>query len=180
LKVVESDSVSKKDQDTRKILSILITAIDDSFESFKGEMRAQVQEKATEYLQVLTSEPEIYGSVAISPNYQIGMLTPEGKQLQATNAGHRQMLTTAFVSAMAAVSSEKTPFVMDTALSHLDPANSKKMLEWTKYVDQQVVLLVQPKELPADVAQRELGSAIGRKYEVTKTSAEVSEIKETV
>lgn len=178
LKVVESDSVSKKDQDTRKLLATIISAIDDSFESFKGEMRAQVQEKASEYLRVLTSEPEIYGSVAISPNYQIGMLTPDGKELQATNAGHRQMLTTAFVSAMAAVSSDATPFVMDTALSHLDPANSRKMLDWAKYVDQQVVLLVQPKELPADVARKELGTSIGRNYEVIKVAAEVSEIKE--
>jgi DNA sulfur modification protein DndD len=134
--------------------------------------------KATENLRVLTSEPEIYGSVEISSDYQIRIKTPQGVALQIANAGHKQILTTAFVSAMAAVSTETTPFVMDTALSHLDNENSHQMLEWAKYVDQQVVLLVTPKELPRDIARKVLGSAIGREYEVEKLEAEVSELKE--
>lgn len=173
-----NDAVSQKDQDQRLLLATLCKAIEGSFEKFRDDMRLQVQEKATEYLAVLNSEPEIYGSVEISPDYQIGIKTPEGNPLQITNAGHKQILTTAFVSAMAAVSSDKTPFVMDTALSHLDVENSNQMLEWAKYVKQQVILLVTPKELPKSVAQNILGNSIGREYEVEKASAEVSVIKE--
>jgi DNA sulfur modification protein DndD len=179
-KLTGNDTVSKKDQDTRSLLATLCSAIESSFEGFRNEMRFQVQEKATEYLGVLTSEPEIYGSVEISPEYQIRINTPEGVPLQITNAGHKQILTTAFVSAMAAVSSDKTPFVMDTALSHLDNENSNQMLEWAKYVDQQVVLLVTPKELPQALARKILGPAIGREYMVEKLAAEVSIIKEVV
>jgi DNA sulfur modification protein DndD len=141
-------------------------------------MREQVQDKATEYLAVLTSEPDIYGSVEISSDYQIRIKSPEGRVLQISNAGHKQILTTAFVSAMAAVSTEKTPFVMDTALSHLDNENSRQMLEWAKYVDQQVILLVTPKELPQKVAKEVLGTAIGRNYEIEKIGEEESQIKE--
>lgn len=173
-----NESVSQKDQDQRLLLSTLCSAIEGSFEKFRNDMRLQVQEKATEYLAVLNSEPEIYGSVEISPDYQIRIKTPEGEQLQITNAGHKQILTTAFVSAMAAVSSDKTPFVMDTALSHLDVENSAQMLEWAKYVNQQVILLVTPKELPKTVAHNILGNSIGREYEVEKAAAEVSVIKE--
>lgn len=179
-KLTGNDSVSKRDQDTRTILATLCSAIENSFDGFRNEMRFQVQEKATEYLGVLTSEPEIYGSVEISPEYQIRINTPSGVPLQITNAGHKQILTTAFVSAMAAVSSDKTPFVMDTALSHLDIENSNQMLEWAKYVNQQVVLLVTPKELPQALARKILGPAIGREYEVEKLDAEVSRIKEIV
>lgn len=177
-KLIEDGSISKKDQDTRILLSTLCTAIENSFDQFRNEMRLQVQEKATEYLKILTSEPDIYGSVEITPDYQIRIKTPEGITLQIANAGHKQILTTAFVSAMAAVSSEKTPFVMDTALSHLDIENSKQMLEWAKYVNQQVILLVTPKELPIEVAHRVLAGSIGREFEIKKLSAEVSEIKE--
>jgi hypothetical protein len=52
------------------------------------------------------------------------------------------------------------------------------MLQWAKYVDQQVILLVTPKELPKQIAHDVLGSAIGRQYEIQKVSAEVSKIKE--
>ena len=177
-KLTENDSVSKKDQDTRKLLDTIRTAIEASFERFRDQMREQVQDKATEHLAVLTSEPEIYGSVEISSDYEIRIKSPEGRVLQITNAGHKQILTTAFVSAMAAVSTEKTPFVMDTALSHLDNENSRQMLEWAKYVDQQVILLVTPKELPQKVAKEVLGAAIGRNYEIEKIGEEESQIKE--
>ncbi len=177
-KLTENKSVPKKDQDTRTLIDDICRAIEASFERFRDEMRAQVQDKATEYLGILTSEPEIYGSVEISSDYQIRIKSPEGKLLQIANAGHKQILTTAFVSAMAAVSTQTTPFVMDTALSHLDIENSRQMLEWAKYVNQQVILLVTPKELPAEIAQKVLGSAIGRKYEIKKISAEESQIKE--
>jgi DNA sulfur modification protein DndD len=177
-KLTEDKSVSKKDQDTRQLIDVICRSIEASFEGFRDEMRAQVQEKATEYLGILTSEPEIYGSVEISSDYQIRIKSPDGKLLQIANAGHKQILTTAFVSAMAAVSTETTPFVMDTALSHLDVENSRQMLQWAKYVDQQVILLVTPKELPKQIAHDVLGSAIGRQYEIQKVSAEVSKIKE--
>lgn len=179
-KLTESSLVSKKDQDARKLIDLICRSIEASFEGFRDEMRAQVETKATEYLGVLTSEPDIYGSVEISGDYQIRIKSPEGKLLQIANAGHKQILTTAFVSAMAAVSTQKTPFVMDTALSHLDVENSRQMLEWAKYVDQQVILLVTPKELPKEIAHEVLGSAIGRKYEIKKISAEVSKIKESI
>lgn len=179
-KLTEGAAVSKKDQAARSLLDTICLAIEASFERFRDEMRAQVEAKATEYLAVLTSEPDIYGSVEISSDYQIKIKSPEGKVLQISNAGHKQILTTAFVSAMAAVSTEKTPFVMDTALAHLDVNNSRQMLEWAKFVNQQVILLVNPKELPKDIAQKILGSNIGRKYEIDKTAAEVSRIKELV
>lgn len=177
-KLTANDAVSKKDQDQRLLLATLIDGINGSFDKFRNDMRLQVEAKATEYLGVLNSEPEIYGSVQISPEYQIRIKTPSGQDLQITNAGHKQILTTAFVSAMAAVSSDKTPFVMDTALSHLDTENSAQMLEWAKYVKQQVVLLVTPKELPKAVAHKILGNAIGREYEVKKVDAEESKIEE--
>jgi len=177
-KLTTNSSVSQKDRDTRELLDTLRNAIEDSFDNFRDQMRGQVEMKATENLQVLTSEPEIYGSVEISSDYQIRIKTPQGMALQIANAGHKQILTTAFVSAMAAVSTETTPFVMDTALSHLDNENSHQMLEWAKYVNQQVVLLVTPKELPREIARKVLGSAIGREYEVEKLEAEVSELKE--
>jgi DNA sulfur modification protein DndD len=177
-KLTANDSVSQKDKDQRMLLATLIAGIDGSFDKFRNDMRIQVQSKATEYLAILSSEPEIYGSVDISPEYQIRIKTPEGQDLQVTNAGHKQILTTAFVSAMAAVSSDKTPFVMDTALSHLDPENSAKMLEWAKYVDQQVILLVTLKELPTEVANKILGNSIGRKYDVNRIAAEESRIEE--
>lgn len=177
-KLTTNSSVSQKDRDTRELLDTLRKAIEDSFDNFRDQMRGQVELKATDNLRVLTSEPEIYGSVEISSDYQIRIKTPQGVALQIANAGHKQILTTAFVSAMAAVSTETTPFVMDTALSHLDNENSHQMLEWAKYVDQQVVLLVTPKELPRDIARKVLGSAIGREYEVEKLEAEVSELKE--
>lgn len=177
-KLTDGASVSKKDQDARVLLDTICLAIEASFVRFRDEMRAQVEAKATEYLAVLTSEPDIYGSVEISSDYQIKIKSPEGKVLQISNAGHKQILTTAFVSAMAAVSTEKTPFVMDTALAHLDVANSRKMLEWAKFVDQQVILLVNPKELPKEVAHKILGSTIGRQYIIDKMAAEVSHVKE--
>jgi DNA sulfur modification protein DndD len=177
-KLTANDSVSQKDKDQRNLLATLISGIDGSFDKFREAMRLQVQSKATEYLEVLSSEPEIYGSVEISPEYQIRIKTPSGEPLQITNAGHKQILTTAFVSAMAAVSSEKTPFVMDTALSHLDTENSAQMLEWAKYVNQQVILLVTPKELPRAVSSKILGNAIGRQFEVKKIDAEESKIEE--
>ena len=177
-KLTESDGVSKKDQDARNLLDTICLSIEASFERFRDEMRAQVEEKATEYLSVLTSQPEFYGSVEITPDYQIKIKSPQGRVLQIANAGHKQILTTAFVSAMAAVSTEKTPFVMDTALSHLDNPNSRQMLQWAKYVDQQVILLVTSKELPPEIAQEVLGSSIGRKYEVHRVSEEVSQIRE--
>ena len=177
-KLTSNSSVSQKDHDTRELLDTLRNAIEDSFDNFRDQMRGQVELKATENLRVLTSEPEIYGAVEISADYQIRIKTPEGVALQIANAGHKQILTTAFVSAMAAVSTETTPFVMDTALSHLDNENSHQMLEWAKYVDQQVVLLVTPKELPREIARTVLGTAIGREYEVEKIEAEVSELKE--
>ena len=177
-KLTETGLVSKKDKDSRTLIDLICRSIEASFEGFRDEMRAQVETKATEYLGVLTSEPEIYGSVEISGDYQIRIKSPEGKLLQIANAGHKQILTTAFVSAMAAVSTKKTPFVMDTALSHLDVENSRQMLEWAKYVNQQVILLVTPKELPKAIAHEVLGSSIGRQYEIHKESAEVSKIKE--
>jgi DNA sulfur modification protein DndD len=177
-KLTTNSSVSQKDRDTRDLLDTLRNAIEDSFDNFRDQMRGQVEMKATEYLRVLTSEPDVYDSVEITSDYQIKIKSPSGVTLQIANSAHKQILTTAFVSAMASVSTETTPFVLDTAFGFLDSDNSGRLLHWAKYVNQQVVFLVNPKELPQELAQNILGSAIGREYEIVKTEPEVNELKE--
>lgn len=177
-KLTTNSSISQKDRDTRELLDTLRNAIEDSFENFRDQMRGQVEIKATEYLRVLTSEPDVYDSVEITSDYQIKIKSPAGVTLQIANSAHKQILTTAFVSAMASVSTDTTPFVLDTAFGFLDPENSGRLLEWAKYVNQQVVFLVNPKELPQELAQEILGSSIGREYEIVKTEPEVNELKE--
>jgi DNA sulfur modification protein DndD len=181
-KLVGESDISSRDKALRNTTDLLLRSVNKSFGGFREEMRKQIQDKATESLKILTSEPHIYGSVQISSDYHIQILTPQGVALKTSNAGHQQILTTAFVSAMAAVSTESTPFMMDTALSHLDTDNSRQMLEWTKQIGQQVVLLVQPKELSREDAHRILGSSIGREYEIDRNNdqAEESHIMEVV
>jgi DNA sulfur modification protein DndD len=151
-------------------------------EEFRSDVRMRVEDDAQRLFLHLIRDPEGYGGLRISEDYQIELLDPRGAP-QATSQGGKQLLALSLIGALKRAAVRGGPVVLDSPLGRLDLKHRANVLrEWIPALGGQTVLLVQSGELTLDEAKKNLGDLVGRMYQIVRptNSPEIAEIEEVV
>ena len=150
--------------------------INRSFATFSAAMRDRVEEATSELFRKLSTEKE-YTGVSISPDYQLAVTDQQYRPLGMISAGANQILTMAFIGALAECSVDEAPMVMDTPFGRLDRGHRNAILEWVSTFDRQVILFVQSGEYEPSRDGHLLGNKIGREYSIERLTPNRSEVR---
>ena len=146
-----------------------------SYDHFSASMRERVATATSELFRRLTTEKE-YSGVSISDDYLLTVVDHQGRSLSMISAGANQILTMAFIGALAECSVDEAPMVMDTPFGRLDTGHRDAILEWVSTFDTQVMLFVQSGEYDPQRSAHMLRGKIGREYTIERLSPTRSEV----
>jgi DNA sulfur modification protein DndD len=100
----------------------------------------------------------------LGSDFNLEVIDRYGQQARPElSAGERQVLSLSFITAMAQVSEEEAPLVMDTPFGRLSSHHRNSIAEKLPQLTSQLVLFVTDEEL-RDEARRNLEPRIGAEY----------------
>lgn len=169
----EVDENERRLQKTVKEASDIVAR---SYDRFRAAMRGQVATTTSDLFARLATEQE-YSGVTISEDYLLSMLDQERRPLALISSGENQILTMAFIGALAECSIEEAPMVMDTPFGRLDVGHREGILRWVSTFETQVILFVQSGEYSTEQHAHMLGGRIGREYGIERLSPIRSEVR---
>lgn len=149
-------------QENAKIAQKASKAISDVYQYFAETMRRRIEEKANEIFKFLISKSNHFQRVKLSDDYQLEIFDRYGSPSELS-AGERQVLSLSFITAMARISEEEAPLVMDTPFGRLDEAHRESITEHLPGLSDQLVLFVTDTELVGK-AHENLRPHIGAEY----------------
>ena len=173
----ETDSNAKAEELKRfwKLASDASTAMKTIYAIFSKEIREQVQVEVGQIFKRLVWNGDHFAHVRLSENYQLQVIDENGADvLPELSAGQRQVLSLAFIAAMAKVAVRKTipqlkeepfPIVMDTPFGRLSSEHRKNITVILPDIAKQLVLFVTDEELRPE-AKANLKPRIGAEYEL--------------
>ena len=173
----ETDSNAKAEELKRywKLASEASTAMKTIYALFSKEIREQVQVEVGQVFKRLVWNGDHFAHVRLSENYQLQVIDENGADvLPELSAGQRQVLSLAFIAAMAKVAVQKTipqlkeepfPIVMDTPFGRLSSEHRKNITVILPDIAKQLVLFVTDEELRPE-AKANLKPRIGAEYEL--------------
>lgn len=153
-----------------------LTTVQASYDKFRAVMRDQVAAATSDLFRRLTTEKE-YSGVRISEDYMLSVVDHQGRSLGMISAGANQILTTAFIGALAECSVDEAPMVMDTPFGRLDVGHRSAILDWVSTFETQVILFVQSGEYDPKRDVHLLAGKIGREYTIERLSPTRSEVR---
>lgn len=173
----ETDSNAKAEELKRywKLASDASTAMKKIYDLFSKEIREQVQVEVEQVFKRLVWNGDHFAHVRLGENYQLQVIDEnDADVLPELSAGQRQVLSLAFIAAMAKVAVQKTipqlkeepfPIVMDTPFGRLSSEHRKNITVILPDIAKQLVLFVTDEELRPE-AKANLEPRIGAEYEL--------------
>ena len=138
---------------------------------FFEETRVQVEAATRSVFEKLAWKQDHFQSINIDADFRLEVIdrwnTPTRQEL---SAGERQILSLSFICAMAQVSGEEAPLVMDTPFGRLSGNHLSAVAENLPTLTPQLVLFVTDREWDAS-SQQGLGPRTGRQYKLNFDSA---------
>lgn len=174
-KIAATPEVSPLDRAYLDVLSEARETVSKSFGRFREAMRSRVSESTSDLFKQLTTEKE-YSGVLISEDYQISIVDHQNRSLRMISAGANQILTMAFIGALAECSVDEAPMVMDTPFGRLDTGHRNAILSWVSSFESQVIMFVQSGEYDRELDSDLLGGRIGREFAIDRLSPTRSEV----
>jgi len=174
--IADTPEVDQVERELKTKVDEALDVLKRSFDGFSAAMRDRVAQETSALFRRLTTEPE-YSGVSISPDYALSVLDAQGRSLRTISAGANQILTTAFIGALATCSVDEAPMVMDTPLGRLDQGHRAKVLEWISTFDTQVILFVQSGEYDPRRDAHLLAGRVGREFTIERLSDTRSEVR---
>lgn len=173
--IAEQPEVDPIEREIQKAVAESIDIVTRSYERFRSAMKDNVSVATSELFLQLTTEKE-YSGVSISDDYLLKVIDHQGRSLMQISAGANQILTMAFIGALAACSVDEAPMVMDTPFGRLDTGHRRAILEWVSTFSSQVILFVQSGEYDPSRDAHLLGTRIGRQFSIERLSPTRSEV----
>src|SRR5205807_3552862 len=103
-------------------------AIGDVYQRFADTMREQIQQKTNEVFKLLISKVSHFQNVRLGEDYRLEVFDRYSSP-SVLSAGERQVLSLSFITAMAKISEEEAPLVMDTPFGRLDETHRDTVTE---------------------------------------------------
>ena len=174
--IADQPEVDPTERRLQRSVKEALTIVNGAFDRFRASMRDRVSATTSDLFHRLTTEKE-YSGVSISEDYLLAVVDHQQRPLNMISAGANQILTTAFIGALAECSVEEAPMVMDTPFGRLDTGHRAAILDWVSTFDTQVILFVQSGEYDAQRDAHLLGGKIGREYTIERLSPTRSEVR---
>lgn len=167
-------SKARKEKRKERLLSIKLQlsqkaadAIDEMHHTFADEMRKRIEEKTKEIFRKLVWKESHFSDVQLSPDFHLEVIDRYGRPARPElSAGERQVLSLSFIAAMAQISDEEAPLVMDTPFGRLSSHHRNSITDSLPKLADQLVLFVTDEEL-RDQAQANLQPYIGAEYRLS-------------
>jgi DNA sulfur modification protein DndD len=133
-------------------------------EIFASQMRQQIREQAQKIFQTLIWKTAHFKQIRLTDDYSLDVIDRYGLPARPDlSAGERQVLSLAFITAMAKVSGKEAPLVMDTPFGRLSGEHRANITEHIPELSDQLVLFVTDEEL-REHARKNLQHRIGAEY----------------
>lgn len=162
------------------------TAIAEAIADFENTMRRELEEKATwNFRQLLAADGQInLKAIRVNEDYTLEVLDWSGRPFLANvSAGQRQVVSLAFITALAQVAGGKTvlevPLFMDTPFGRLSAEHRDKLLSVLPGITPQWILLATETEMGAnEQAQLKASKRWGKLYTLETKGEGVTQIVE--
>ncbi len=139
-------------------------AIGEMYQVFADEMRQRIEAETKKIFKQLIWKDSHFQDIRLGPDYSLEVIDRYGLPARPElSAGERQVLSLSFITAMARVSGEEAPLVMDTPFGRLSSYHRNSITEHLPELADQLVLFVTDEEL-RDEARRNLEPRIGAEY----------------
>jgi len=139
-------------------------AIDEMYQVFADEMRQRIEAETKKIFKQLIWKDSHFQDIRLGPDYNLEVIDRYGLPARPElSAGERQVLSLSFITAMARVSGEEAPLVMDTPFGRLSSYHRNSITEHLPELADQLVLFVTDEELRGE-ARRNLEPRIGAEY----------------
>lgn len=139
-------------------------AIGEMYQIHADNMRLQIEARTKEIFRSLVWKDSHFQDVQLGPDFNLEVIDRYGQHARPElSAGERQVLSLSFITAMAQVSEEEAPLVMDTPFGRLSSHHRNSIAEKLPQLTSQLVLFVTDEEL-RDEARRNLEPRIGAEY----------------
>ncbi|MGC5223716.1 AAA family ATPase [Micromonospora sp. DT81.3] len=174
-RLADQPEVDATERVLQHTLTEALEVVGQSFEAFTAAMRERVEDATSELFLQLTTEKQ-YSGVTITDDYQLTLTDQESRPMSVISAGANQILTMAFIGALAQCSVDEAPMVMDTPFGRLDLGHRSAILEWVSSFETQVIMFVQSGEYDVERDSHHLAGRIGREYTIDRLSPNRSEV----
>ena len=173
--IASQPEVDETERRLQRSVNEALEIVTKSFDHFRESMRDRVGTATSDLFQRLTTEKE-YSGVRISEDYLLSVVDHQGRALSMISAGANQILTMAFIGALAECSVDEAPMIMDTPFGRLDTGHRNAILSWVSTFNMQVILFVQSGEYEPQRHAHLLNGKIGREYTIDRLSPTRSEV----
>ena len=178
-----SEEKAKHLQDCLTLSNDAAKATTEIFDQFADEMRKNIEDKAQEIFEQLIWKESHFQDIRLHDNYKLDVIDRWGMEARPEmSAGERQVLSLAFIAAMATVAKEEetVPLIMDTPFGRLSSAHREKITARLPEITDQLVLFVTDEELRGKALDN-LKPRIGAEYRLVfdqhTSSTEIQRIR---
>jgi DNA sulfur modification protein DndD len=140
-------------------------------ERYKADLRARVEESATDVFLEMTTEKVDYKQLRINDQYGLAIIHTDGREEEGRSSGAEQVVALALMGALQANAPLRGPIVMDTPFGRLDRKHTENILATLPSMAHQVILFVQEDEADRSRVRDLLGTNLKREYELVKHTA---------
>lgn len=159
--IANQPEVNETERRLQRSVNEALEIVTKSFGRFRESMRDRIATATSDLFLRLTTEKD-YSGVSISEDYLLSVVDDQGRALSMISAGANQILTMAFIGALAECSVDEAPMVMDTPFGRLDTGHRNAILSWVSTFSTQVILFVQSGEYEPQRHAHLLNGKIGR------------------
>lgn len=139
-------------------------AIEEMYQVFADDMRGRIEARTKAIFRKLVWKESHFQDVQLGEDFNLEVIDRYGQPARPElSAGERQVLSLSFITAMAQVSEEEAPLVMDTPFGRLSSHHRNSITEQLPRLASQLALFVTDEEL-RDEARQNLEPHIGAEY----------------
>jgi DNA sulfur modification protein DndD len=139
-------------------------ALDAIYQAFAEDRRQKIEAEAQRIFQSLVWKDSHFQGMRLDRDYKLEVFDHWGQPARPElSAGERQVLSLAFITAMAKVSGEEAPLVMDTPFGRLSSAHRDNITANIPQIAPQLILFVTDEELRGQALEN-LKPRIGAEY----------------
>jgi DNA sulfur modification protein DndD len=139
-------------------------AIEAIYGKFADDMRSLIEVKTKDIFQQLIWKQSQFKQVQLGSDYHLEVIdrwnTPASGEL---SAGERQLLSLAFIAAMAKESGEEAPIVMDTPFGRLSSIPRENITSQLPALTHQLILFITDEEMTENMLAN-LAGRVGETY----------------
>lgn len=141
-------------------------AITEMYQVFADNMRQQIEVETKKIFQTLIWKDGHFQDIQLGTDFNLEIIDRYGSPARPElSAGERQVLSLSFITAMAKVSGEEAPLVMDTPFGRLSSHHRHSITQQLPELADQLILFVTDEELHGKALQN-LTPHIGAEYQL--------------